>query len=168
MRNVILCGFMGCGKTSVGKQLASILNCKFIDTDELIEKEHKKTIEEIFKDNGEDYFRDLEHEICKKISNIKESVISTGGGLMTYNRNVEEIKKENIVIFLDASFSVICKRIGESDTRPLFKDKEKTKKLYDDRKEKYMLAADYTIDGNMSIKDIILAILNILKMEKES
>jgi len=162
MNNIVLCGFMGCGKTSVGQELAKQLSYTFIDTDEIIEKNQKITIKEIFEKYGENYFRDLEYNVCKEIANMENCVISTGGGLMTYERNVRETKKCSKVIFLDSSFSVISKRLGEDDTRPLFKDKEKAQKLYDERKEKYLLAADYMINGDMTIKETVLAIIDVL------
>jgi len=163
MHNIVLCGFMGCGKTTVGTELATIMNYDFIDTDELIEKKQETTIKEIFETHGEAYFRDLEHEACKKVADMKNCVISTGGGAMTFKRNVEAIKKGSKVFFLDASFSVISERIGADGTRPLFKDRDKAKHLYEERKEKYIAAADYIIDANMSVNQIVLNITDILK-----
>lgn len=162
MNNIILCGFMGAGKTSVGKELSKKLNYGFIDTDELIEKEQSITINEIFDKYGESYFRDLEYEMCKKITNEKNNVIAIGGGTITFKRNCDILKNNNTVIFLDATFDTILDRIGDSNTRPLFRDLEKAKKLYNDRKEKYINASDYIIDGNLSVEDTILKIGEIL------
>ena len=120
MDNIVLCGFMGSGKTVVGKELAKILGVKFVDTDELIEKEQGVAIKAIFAIHGEDYFRDLEYEVCKKIPEMKGVVVSTGGGAMTFERNVEAVKQGSKIVFLDASFDVICERIGDNTTRPLF------------------------------------------------
>ena len=161
--NCVLCGFMGAGKTVVGKELAKLLNYNFIDMDEWIEQEQGMTINEIFKTYGEAYFRDLEHEMCKKIAHLQSCIVSTGGGTMTYQRNIEAIKKGSKIFFLDSSYSVICERLESDDTRPLFQDKDKAKKLYDERKEKYLKAADYVIDGNMSITQTALVIVDILK-----
>lgn len=163
MNNIILCGFMGSGKTVVGKELAKIMGCKFVDTDELIEKEQGVAIKAIFATHGEDYFRDLEHEMCKKVATMKNCVVSTGGGALTFERNVEAIKKGGCVVFLDASFPVICERIGDNSTRPLFQDKEKAKKLYDERKDKYLAASDHIIDGDMSARKTALEIAAIFK-----
>ncbi len=91
---------MGAGKTVVGRELAKITGRKFVDTDELIEKEQGVAIAAIFAAHGEDYFRDLEHEMCKKVSEMKNAVVSTGGGAMTFERNVESIKKNGKVVFL--------------------------------------------------------------------
>ncbi|WP_294825323.1 shikimate kinase [uncultured Eubacterium sp.] len=163
MNNIVLCGFMGSGKTVVGKELAKILGVKFVDTDELIEKEQGVAIKAIFATHGEDYFRDLEYEMCKKVAEMNGVVVSTGGGAMTFKRNVDAIKEGSKVVFLDASFDVICDRIGDSSTRPLFQDKEKAKKLYDERKDKYLSAADYVINGDMGARKTAMQIAEIFR-----
>lgn len=163
MNNIVLCGFMGSGKTVVGKELAKIMGLKFVDTDEMIEKEQGVAIKAIFATHGEDYFRDLEFEMCKKVATMKNCVVSTGGGAMTFERNVDAIKEGSKVIFLDASFEVICERIGDSTTRPLFQDKEKAKTLYDERKSKYLSAADIVVDGDMSARKTALEIASMFK-----
>lgn len=163
MNNIVLCGFMGSGKTVVGKELAKILGVKFVDTDELIEEEQGVAIKAIFATHGEDYFRDLEYEMCKKVAEMNGVVVSTGGGAMTFKRNVDAIKEGSKVVFLDASFDVICDRIGDSTTRPLFQDKEKAKKLYDERKDKYISAADYVINGDMGARKTAMQIAEIFR-----
>ncbi len=163
MNNIVLCGFMGSGKTVVGKELAKILGVKFVDTDELIEEEQGVAIKAIFATHGEEYFRDLEYEMCKKVAEMNGVVVSTGGGAMTFKRNVDAIKEGSKVVFLDASFDVICDRIGDSTTRPLFQDKEKAKKLYDERKDKYLSAADYVINGDMGARKTAMQIAEIFR-----
>lgn len=162
--NIILCGFMGSGKTVVGSELAKIMGRKFVDTDELIEEEQGVAIKAIFATHGEDYFRELEFEMCKKIgAQCKNCIVSTGGGAMTFERNVEAIKNGGKIVFLDADFDTICERIGNSNNRPLFQDREKAKALYDERKSKYLKASDYVIDGNMSARKTALEIAQIFK-----
>ena len=163
MDNIVLCGFMGSGKTVVGKELAKILGVKFVDTDELIEKEQGVAIKAIFAIHGEDYFRDLEQEKKKKIPEMKGVVVSTGGGAMTFERNVEAVKQGSKIVFLDASFDVICERIGDNTTRPLFQDREKAKKLYDERKEKYLSAADFVINGDIGARKTAMQIADIFR-----
>lgn len=163
MNNIVLCGFMGSGKTVVGRELAKIMGAKFVDTDELIEKEQGVAIKAIFATHGEDYFRDLEYEMCKKVAQMKGAVVSTGGGAMTFARNVEAIKQGSKVVFLDASFDVICDRIGNSTTRPLFQDREKAKRLYDERKDKYLVAADYVVNGDMGARKTALEIADLFR-----
>ena len=123
--NIVLCGFMGSGKTVVGNELSKIMGRKFVDTDELIEQEQGVAVKAIFAAHGEDYFRDLEFECCKKVSEMKNCVVSTGGGALTFARNAEVLKKSGKIVFLDASFDVICDRIGNSNNRPLFRDRER-------------------------------------------
>ena len=164
MNNIVLCGFMGAGKTVVGRELAKIMGCRFIDTDEMIEKKQGIAVKAIFAAHGEEYFRDLEHEVCLEISEMKNCVVSTGGGALTYERNVDAIKKNGAkIVFLDASFETICERIGNSASRPLFNDIEQAKKLYDERHEKYSACADYTVDGDMSARMAALTISDIFK-----
>lgn len=161
--NIVLCGFMGAGKTVVGKELAKIMGRKFVDTDELIEQEQGMAIAAIFAARGEDYFRELEYEMCKKVAEMKNVVVSTGGGAMTFERNVDAIKKGSKVVFLDASFNVICDRVGNASTRPLFKNRENAKKLYNERKEKYLKASDIVINGNMAARKTAAEIAELFK-----
>lgn len=163
MMNIILCGFMGSGKTVVGSELAKIMGRKFVDTDELIEEQQGVAIKAIFATHGEDYFRELEFECCKAVAEMKGCVVSTGGGALTFQRNVDAVKQSGKVVFLDADFDVICERIGDSTTRPLFQDKVKAKALYDERKSKYLAAADIVIDGNMSARKTAMDIAELFK-----
>ena len=82
---------------------------------------------------------------------------------MTYQRNCDAIKKGGKVIFLDASFYVICERIGQDDSRPLFKDKIEAEKLYNERKEKYKVASDIVIDGDMTVEKTVSEILKLME-----
>lgn len=161
--NIVLCGFMGSGKTVVGNEIAKIMGRKFVDTDELIESEQGVAIKAIFAAHGEDYFRELEYECCKKVAEFKNCVVSTGGGAMTFQRNVDALKNGGKIVFLDADFDVICQRIGNSTTRPLFQDKVKAKALYDERKSKYLAAADIVVDGNMSARKTAMEITDLFK-----
>lgn len=161
--NIILCGFMGSGKTVVGSELAKIMGRRFVDTDELIEEEQGVTIKAIFAMYGEEHFRDLEYECCKNVSRLKNCVVSTGGGALTFERNVEALKESGKIVFLDADFDVICDRIGDNTNRPLFQDKEKARALYDERKSKYLACADIVIDGNMSARKTAMDIADMFK-----
>ena len=163
MNNIILCGFMGCGKTVVGRELAKIMGRRFVDTDELVEKKQGIPIKAIFEIYGEDFFRDLEHEICKETAQLKNCVISTGGGAVTFERNVQALKEGGKIVFLDADFDTICDRIGDSTNRPLFQDKDKAKALFDERRPKYEAAADITLDGSMSARKTAMTIADMLR-----
>lgn len=161
--NIVLCGFMGSGKTTVGLELAKIMGRKFMDTDDMIEREQGVAIKAIFTVHGEEYFRDLEFACCKKISAMKNCVVSTGGGALTYKRNVDALKQGGKIVFLDADFDVICQRIGNTRTRPLFQDREKARALYDERRPKYLSAADYIVDGNMSARKTAMEIAEMFR-----
>lgn len=161
--NIILCGFMGSGKTVVGKELAKIMGRRFVDTDELIEEQQGVAIKAIFQVHGEDYFRQLEADVCRQVAEMKNCVISTGGGAMTFPRNVEAVKAGGKVVLLDASFDIICDRIGNNTNRPLFQDKEKARALYEERQAKYRAAADYVVDGNLSARKTALMIAAMFK-----
>ncbi|MBQ7203877.1 MAG: shikimate kinase [Eubacterium sp.] len=163
MNNIILCGFMGSGKSVVGRELAKITGKRFIDTDEYIEKKQGIPIKAIFAAHGEDFFRDLEFEACKEVSELKNCIISTGGGAVTFERNVEVLKDGGRIIFLDADFETICDRIGNSTTRPLFQDKEKARALFEERRPKYLAAADFTVDGEMSARKAALTIADMTR-----
>ena len=161
--NIALCGFMGAGKTVVGKELAKIMGRKFVDTDEMIEEKTGISIPAIFAARGEVYFRELEFEICQKAAELKNAVISTGGGALTFNRNVEALKKGAKVVFLDASFDVICTRIGDGASRPLFQNRENAKSLYEERREKYLAAADFIVDGDKSARKTAVYIADLFR-----
>ena len=164
MKNIILCGFMGSGKTVVGRELAKIMGFRFVDTDEMIEKETGIAVKAIFAAHGEEYFRALEADVCARLGETQNSVIATGGGALTFPDNVTAIKKSGgKVVFLDASYGVICERVGDGASRPLFKDRESARKLYDARRAAYLAAADYTVDGDMSARKTALTIAAIFK-----
>ena len=154
---------MGAGKTVVGRELAKITGRRFIDTDEMIERQQKISVEAIFKVYCEDYFRDLEHGVCREISLLKNCVVSTGGGTLTFERNVELFKGKDRIVFLDASFDTICERLGDSDSRPLFNDREQARALYEQRRALYEAASDISVDGDMSARKTALTLAQLLK-----
>ena len=156
-------GFMGSGKTTIGHELARMTGRKFVDTDNMVENEQGTQIKNIFSEYGEDFFRELEYQACKKVASMQNCVVSTGGGAMTYQRNVDAVKNSGKIIFLDVDFNIICERIGDTSTRPLFQDKEKAKSLYDERKSKYLACADIVIDGNKSAKIVASEIAKMFK-----
>ena len=117
-KNIILTGMMGAGKTTVGKELATIMNCNFIDLDETIEKNYGK-ISDIFKQKGEEYFRQIETLELKKL-NIQETfVLSTGGGIVLKDENIKILQTLGYVFYLEASTDTIYERIKNQKHRPL-------------------------------------------------
>ncbi len=132
-KNIFLCGFMGCGKTTNGIILAKKMDYKFLDLDDYIEKKQNLSIEQIFKIKGEEYFRYIEnkylYEICKK--NIKKTVIATGGGTIISSLNANIINSSGISIFLNLPFKSCYKNIiNDKKNRPLNKSFSDLQLLY--------------------------------------
>ncbi len=98
-KNIVLIGMPGCGKTTIGRSISSKLNKKFIDVDEYIECKYNKSIPQIFKENGEEYFRNIELKSVEEISNKEDSIISTGGGVIKNEQNIINLKQNGIVSF---------------------------------------------------------------------
>lgn len=162
MKNkIVLIGMPGCGKTTIGKILSTQLNLKFYDMDEYIQKTSGKTIAELF-EKGEDNFRDLETQACRDLIKKNNVIISTGGGVVKRKENVDILKEDSIIIFLDRPVEKI---IGDVDVskRPLLKDgKEKVLVLYKERYELYKKAADKIIVNDGTVKDVVEKIKDII------
>lgn len=162
--NIVLIGFMGSGKSSVGHYLAKILDMQYISTDDIIEEREKMKIGEIFKKKKEKYFREKEREVVAYVSNLKTCVIATGGGIVLNWENVEALKKNGKTFFLKASPEVIYERIKDDKTRPLLNVDDPLsaiKRILKARMPLYRKAADYTIDTTkLSIEDVAEKIKN--------
>lgn len=156
MDNIVLCGFMGCGKSTVGKNIARKTGKKFLDMDSYIEKKAGMTVSEIFDKYGESAFRDMEHEACKELSEMKDLIIASGGGAFTFERNVEVFKGKDTIVLLDVPLNIIKYRLRNDKTRPLLQRPDKDKamqELYDKRLPLYKSAADIIVSGkNTPIK----------------
>lgn len=124
MNRIFLIGYMGVGKTTLGKELAEKLGYQFIDLDHFIQSRYQKTISEIFAESGEDKFREIESRLLKEVSEFENTIISTGGGTPCFFNNIELMKREGIVIYLKTVPDVLVKRlyVGK-EKRPLIKDK---------------------------------------------
>lgn len=150
-QNIVLFGFMGCGKSTVGGELASKTRRELVDTDKLIEQAEGMSISEIFRIHGEPYFRDREHEVCAGLSERSRLIISAGGGALTFARNVEALKKGCKLVLIDVSPEVIYARLAGDTTRPLLQCEDKMaaiRELYAKRDSIYRAAADVTVNGN--------------------
>jgi shikimate kinase len=148
MKNIILTGFMGTGKTAVGKELAQLLDMKLIDVDMEIEKAEKTTINEIFRQSGEQRFRDKETDMIKAVSRNKNVIISTGGGAVLKKENMDILRENGVIICLTATPETILQRTGANSNRPLLQVEnpfKKIKELLDFRKP-YYEKADILID----------------------
>ncbi len=165
-KNIILCGFMGCGKTTVGENLRKKTGMNLIDTDKYIEETQGMTISKIFETQGEAYFRDLEYKACKELADKKGVIISTGGGALTFERNVDVLKKSGTIVLIDVPLNVLKLRLKNDKTRPLLQrpDKDRAmKELYEKRMPVYKAAADVTVDGDKSPLQVALNIINATK-----
>lgn len=142
MRRIVLMGFMGAGKTTVGKCLAKMLSCEFIDTDERIELEQGRKISDIFAESGEQAFRDMETELLKRLQDSKEDfVLSIGGGMPLREQNRELLRKIGTVVYLRTSKETIIKRVSGDRSRPLLLGgelEEKVTSLMNAREKIYM------------------------------
>lgn len=156
---IILIGFMGVGKTSVGRLLSKKLEFDFIDMDLEIEKSQKLSISEIFNIYSESYFRNLEKNLLKDLLKKDNLVISTGGGVVASKENIEILKGEENVIFLDAREETIIKNVSnDSNKRPLLeKDLESSiHKLLKYRYENYIKCCNYIVNVDFkNIEDIV-------------
>jgi len=161
-KNIVLTGYMGTGKTTIGNNLAKEMGMKFIDTDELIEKKAGIKISEIFKNFGEEKFREIETEVAKEMLKINNSIISTGGGIVLKDKNMEYLRKNGIVFLLWASPETIYNRIKNNKNRPLLRVKNPQKKIeemLEEREVKYKESNDFEIiTDQKSIYGIILEI----------
>lgn len=169
MRNVILIGFMGTGKTSTGKMLAQKLGCAFIDMDVRIEEEAGMSIPEIFAKYGEAHFRQLEHELAVRLSNRRNAVISTGGGTVKDPENMVALQKSGTIICLQADVDTVLERTSCRGTRPVL-DKEDqgdrrqaVEKLLAERAALYE-QADFSVDtSDLSPLQVVEIIVKTLK-----
>lgn len=148
MKNIVLAGFMGTGKSAVGMELSRLLNMKLIDVDTEIERSQKMTINEIFKQFGEPRFREIETEMIKQISQNNNIIISTGGGAILRQENVDALRKNGTIICLTATPETILKRTSNNSDRPLLQVEnplERIKELLNFRRPFYE-KADIMID----------------------
>ena len=139
-KNLVLTGMMGVGKTTIGKRLSRKLKMRFIDIDQIIEKNEKKTIKEIFEIKGENYFRKIEKNTSLNILKKRNLVIALGGGAFLNSTVRKEIITSSISFWLDLSEKSLLKRLKNIKKRPLLKEdslKEDINKIYSERKKIY-------------------------------
>ncbi|MDF7826644.1 shikimate kinase [Pontiellaceae bacterium B12227] len=139
MKNIVLVGFMGSGKTWVGKLIAERTGMPLLDMDALIVERAGKPINDIFAEDGEPKFREYERELVKELSETEGNIISTGGGIVLNPDNITDFEKKGLVVCLLVDAESVLDRVRNDDTRPLLAgDKEKAiVELLDSRKELY-------------------------------
>lgn len=170
MDNIVLCGFMGCGKSTVGRNVARKSGRKFIDMDLYIEKKTNMKISEIFEKYGESGFRDMEHYACIELSQMSGLVIASGGGAFTFKRNIDVFKGKDTIVLLDVPLEIIKMRLKNDKHRPLLQrpDKNKViKELYQKRLPLYNSAADIVISGKNTPLKTAYAVINAVNSIKK-
>ena len=173
--NLYLIGMMGTGKTTVGQRLAKELGYRFFDTDVLIERVAQKSINDLFAEDGETFFRDLESQVLGEVSACTRSVIATGGGAVLRPVNWGYLR-HGLIIWLDAPISLLVERLAEDDTRPLLEMDNlslKLETLFAERKSLYQEAdLQIAITKNENPEQIVSKILeqipNVLKSYEKS
>lgn len=167
--NIYLVGFMGTGKTSVGKELAKQKKWQFVDLDELIELKEKRTIPEIFAQKGEPYFRSIEKQTLKEVAKEKKFVVACGGGIVMDKDNLKVMKDTGIVICLTAKPEVILKRTSGYQHRPLLnvRDPKKQIDLLLKLRVPFYAQSDKTIDtSKISVEKAVDKILKLTTKKK--
>jgi shikimate kinase len=138
---IYLIGFMGAGKTTIGRELAARIDAPFFDLDDLIESAEKMTVKDIFGAHGEPYFRKRERDILRTTRHLESAIIATGGGTFTFDENIQFIQSEGLSVYLSAPYAVLRARIGDKAAeRPLFRDDIAAHELYANRIRYYRMA----------------------------
>lgn len=163
-KNIILIGMPGCGKSTIGRFLSQKTNMKYCDVDDYIEAKENKAIADIFK-YGESYFRDIEEKAVKELSSLEGYVIAAGGGVILRKGNIDNLKKNGIIIFINRPLDEIALDV-EISKRPLLKEgKDKLYKLYEDRYDLYKKYCDYEVFNCGTAVEATDNIINILEGE---
>lgn len=161
MKNIVLIGMMGCGKTTIAGLLSQRLQRPVIDIDNYIEEKYQMTIPAMF-DISEDYFREREMKCCEEIGKLDGYIISSGGGVIKNHINMENLKQNGIVIYIDRPVENIYTDI-EISSRPLLKDgPEKLMQLYEERHHIYLDECDYHIENTSSLEDVVIKIQELI------
>lgn len=155
--NVVLIGMPGSGKSTVGNILSQKLNRELIDTDSEIVKREGRSIPEIFEESGEEYFRQVESEVLREVGKLSGKIIATGGGVVKNSDNYFPLKCNGKIFHINRSIEKL-----ETDGRPLSKDLNALKKLYNERKDLYKQFADFTVENNNIIDDAVKGVLENL------
>lgn len=163
-KNIVLVGLSGSGKSTLGNILSNLSGYALVDTDAIIVKLQNRSINNIFATNGEDFFRTLETQVSKEVSAFDKQIISTGGGIVLKEKNLEYLKQNGIVFYLKTSVNTLLKRLEGDNTRPLLKTDDVKKKLENmlEIRGKLYEKADVTIEtDNLSPEETAKEILRI-------
>lgn len=173
MNNIVLSGFAGTGKTTIGRHLASRLNLTFVDMDQVIEQRQGRAIRTIFEQEGEPFFRRLERDLCHDVAQWQGYVIATGGGTLVDSDNLAILRPTNLVICLDAQPEELWRRLSQNSDRPLLDAhdmEEKKRKLLDllhARAEAYARIEHHIETTGREIREIVDEIVALWETEKQ-
>ena len=143
---IYLVGFMGAGKTTVGRELAARLDVPFFDLDDLVEAAEKTSVKDIFAQRGEPYFRKRERDILRSTKYLDNAIVATGGGTFTFDENIQFIQGEGLSVYLSAPYQLLRSRVSDKEAeRPLFRDDVAAHELFKNRLRYYRMA-DVTLD----------------------
>ncbi|MFH0846599.1 MAG: shikimate kinase [Chloroflexota bacterium] len=165
--NIALIGFMGVGKTEVGNRLAKKLRKRFVELDALIAERAGKQVSQIFAEDGEIFFRELEIQMTKEIALGKNQVIACGGGIVLNMINIDRLRRDGVTVLLTASPGVILRRVAGSEGRPLLNTPDRARRVREllaFRKPFYERAADIRVNtSRLGIEQVIEKIIEELK-----
>jgi hypothetical protein len=151
-RNIVLIGMPASGKSTIGKLLAKKMNYEYYDADRYLERKENVKISTLFSEKGEEYFRNLETKYLKELSQKNGIIISTGGGAVKREKNMQILGEKGIIVFLNRKIEDIAKENHEA--RPLLQNIDNIYKLYDERIELYNRYSDIIVENNGTLKEV--------------
>ena len=157
-KNLVLTGFMGAGKSTVGRLLAEKLNLRYVDTDAEIERRAKMSIAEIFEKHGEAYFRELERRVVEEVSELEGCVIVTGGGVVLNRENISNLRRKGVIVYLHAEPEVIYRRLHNDSSRPLLRVENPLSRIRElmEQRAPYYAEHDYSVDtSELSVEQVV-------------
>ncbi len=165
-KNIVLTGFMGSGKTSVGNRISKMLGMKVVDTDDLIEERMCVSINDIFSRHGEAYFREVEKGIVKEVSELEGRVIVTGGGVVLNKENIRNLRKKGIIVYLHVTPDAAYARVKAQTHRPLLRVEDPLKKIKEllEQRAPFYADNDLTIDTTgLTVDKVVDEVLRKVK-----
>lgn len=168
MKNIVLVGFMGTGKTTIATKLSHRLKMRYVSIDDMIEKKEKRTINEIFTKSGEEYFRDVEGAVARELSGQEGLVIDTGGGIVIREENINNLRQNGIIVCLTADPGIIIERTKKYKHRPLLNCEDPKRKVLELLKKRapFYARADHAIDtGKLTVRQAVEEIIKIVETD---
>ncbi len=161
MKNIVLIGIMGCGKTTICSLLSKKLKREMIDMDTYLENKYQTSIPDMFS-ISEDYFRDKETEVCQDMSHISDKIISTGGGVIKRKENIDYLKQNSVIFYIDRPIENIVNDV-ETSHRPLLKNgPDKLYQLDQERRALYLSSCDYHIMNDKTLDEVVEEIISLI------